>query len=214
MKMKRILTLATLIAAALSMQNIPLQAAGPDGNQTIPDSSRGVPENKGTTADSNTMTESNKPMPEGTRGMPDSNRSTSDGMKDIVDVASGASNFTTLVAALKAADLVATLQGPGPFTVFAPTDAAFAKLPKGTLEDLLKPANKEKLKGILTYHVVPGKVMAADVKTMQANTVNGQNLDVKVMSGGVTVNNAKVIMTDVVASNGVIHAIDTVLMPK
>ncbi len=134
--------------------------------------------------------------------------------KDIVAVASGAGNFKTLVAAVKAAGLVETLQGTGPFTVFAPTDEAFAKLPKGTLDDLLKPENKAKLAGILTYHVLSGKVMAADVKTMKAKTVNGQTLDVVAEDGKVTVNKAKVIATDVAASNGVIHAIDTVLMPK
>jgi len=133
---------------------------------------------------------------------------------DIVAVASKAGSFTTLVAAIKAAGLVETLQGTGPFTVFAPTDEAFAKLPKGTLEDLLKPENKAKLAGILTYHVVPGKVMAADVKTMMAKTVNGQELDIKVNDGAVTVNKAKVSKTDVPASNGVIHVIDSVLMPK
>ena len=134
--------------------------------------------------------------------------------KDIVAVASSAGSFNTLVAAVKAAGLVETLQGPGPFTVFAPTDEAFAKLPKGTLEDLLKPENKEKLTSILTYHVVPGKVMAADVKTMKAKTVNGKELDVKASSKGVTIDNAKVVKTDVAASNGVIHVIDTVVLPK
>lgn len=134
--------------------------------------------------------------------------------KDIVAVASAAGNCNTLVAAIKAAGLVETLQGPGPFTVFAPTDEAFAKLPKGTLEDLLKPENKSKLAGILTYHVVPGKVMAADVKTMMAKTVNGEKLDIKAMDGSVTVNKAKVTKTDIAASNGVIHLIDTVLMPN
>ena len=134
--------------------------------------------------------------------------------KDIVAVASSAGSFNTLVAAVKAAGLVETLQGSGPFTVFAPTDEAFAKLPKGTLEDLLKPENKEKLTSILTYHVVPGKVMAADVKTMKAKTVNGKELDVKASSKGVTIDNAKVVKTDVVASNGVIHVIDTVVLPK
>ncbi|MBC7365889.1 MAG: fasciclin domain-containing protein [Undibacterium sp.] len=133
---------------------------------------------------------------------------------DIVAVASGAGNFTTLVTAIKAAGLVETLQGAGPFTVFAPTDEAFAKLPKGTVEDLHKPENKAKLVGILTYHVVPGKVMAADVKTMKAKTVNGQELDLQVNGGAVTVNNAKVTKTDIAASNGVIHVIDTVVMPN
>jgi uncharacterized surface protein with fasciclin (FAS1) repeats len=134
--------------------------------------------------------------------------------KDIVAVASSAGSFNTLVAAVKAAGLVETLQGTGPFTVFAPTDEAFAKLPKGTVEDLLKPENKAKLVSILTYHVVAGKVMAADVKTMKAKTVNGQSLDLKVTNGSVTVDNAKVVKTDVAASNGVIHVIDTVVLPN
>ena len=133
---------------------------------------------------------------------------------DIVAVASSAGNFKTLVAAVKAAGLIETLQGKGPFTVFAPTDDAFAKLPAGTLEDLLKAENKEKLVAILTYHVVPGKVRAADVKTMKAKTVNGQELSIKVEDGNVTVDNAKVVKTDVAASNGVIHVIDTVVLPK
>lgn len=133
---------------------------------------------------------------------------------DIVAVASSAGSFNTLVAALKAAGLVETLQGPGPFTVFAPTDEAFAKLPAGTVESLLKPENKQKLIGILTYHVLPGKVMAADVKTMSARTVNGQDLAITVESGGVMVNNAHVVVTDIAASNGVIHVIDNVVLPQ
>jgi uncharacterized surface protein with fasciclin (FAS1) repeats len=134
--------------------------------------------------------------------------------KDIVAVAAGAGQFKTLVAAIKAAGLVDTLKGPGPFTVFAPTDSAFAKLPKGTVEELLKPENKQKLTSILTYHVVSGKVLSSQVKTMMAPTVNGQQLDVKVDDGKVVVNNATVVKADILASNGVIHAIDTVLMPK
>ena len=134
--------------------------------------------------------------------------------KDIVAVAAGAGNFNTLVAAVKAAGLVQTLQGAGPFTVFAPTDEAFGKLPAGTVESLLKPENKEKLVGILTYHVIPGKVMAADVKTMKAKTVNGQELAINVGNGMVMVNNAHVVSTDVAASNGVIHVIDTVVLPQ
>jgi uncharacterized surface protein with fasciclin (FAS1) repeats len=134
--------------------------------------------------------------------------------KDIVSVASSADNFKTLVAAVKAAGLVETLRGKGPFTVFAPTDEAFAKLPAGTLEDLLKPENKDKLVAILTYHVVPGKVMAADAKTMQVKTVNGKELSIKVEAGKVTVNEATVVKTDVDASNGVIHVIDSVILPK
>jgi uncharacterized surface protein with fasciclin (FAS1) repeats len=138
----------------------------------------------------------------------------SDKPGDIVAVASGAGSFKTLVSAVKAAGLVETLQGKGPFTVFAPTDEAFARLPAGTLEDLLKPENKEKLKGILLYHVVPGKVVAADVKTMKAKTAGGKELSIKVEGGNVMVDNAKVVKTDVAASNGVIHVIDAVVLPK
>ncbi len=140
--------------------------------------------------------------------------SSAKGTQDIVGVASSAGTFNTLVAAVKAAGLVDTLKGPGPFTVFAPTDEAFAKLPAGTVESLLKPENKQKLAAILTYHVVPGKVMAADVKTMQAKTVNGQNLSLQVGNGGVTVNGAKVVAADVAATNGVIHVIDKVILPQ
>ena len=131
--------------------------------------------------------------------------------QDVVDTAVKAGNFTTLVTAVKAAGLVDTLKGPGPFTVFAPTDAAFAKVPKATLDALL--ADKAALAKVLTYHVVPGKVMAADVKAGKVKTVQGQEITITTM-GGVMVDNAKVVATDVAASNGVIHAIDTVLMPK
>lgn len=135
--------------------------------------------------------------------------------KDIVDTAAASGSFTTLVSAVKAADLVDTLKGKGPFTVFAPTDEAFAKLPKGTLEDLLKPENKAKLQAILTYHVVPGKVMAADViKLESAKTVNGKMLIIDAKNGAVMVDNAKVAKTDIESSNGVIHVIDTVMLPK
>jgi uncharacterized surface protein with fasciclin (FAS1) repeats len=134
---------------------------------------------------------------------------------DVVDTAVKAGQFKTLAAALNAAGLVSTLKGPGPFTVFAPTDAAFAKLPKGTVEDLLKPENKAKLTAILTYHVVPGKVMAADVaKLSSAKTVQGGTLAVQAKGGAVTVDGATVTSADIAASNGVIHVIDTVLMPK
>lgn len=133
--------------------------------------------------------------------------------KTIVEVASSNDQFDTLVAAVKAAGLAETLSGQGPFTVFAPTDAAFEKLPKGTVENLLKPENKEKLAGILTYHVVPGKVMAADVKTMKAKTVNGAQASVKVDGRNVMIDEAKVVKTDIPASNGVIHVIDSVIMP-
>ena len=135
--------------------------------------------------------------------------------KDIVDTAVGAGSFNTLVAAVKVAGLVETLKGTGPFTVFAPTDAAFAKLPAGTLDDLLKPANKAKLQGVLTYHVVSGKVMAADeVKLKTAKTVQGQDLTIKVEGDTVMVDNAKVVKTDIPCSNGVIHIIDAVMIPK
>ena len=132
----------------------------------------------------------------------------------VVAIAAGNPDFSTLVAAIKAADLAETLSGAGPFTVFAPTNAAFDKLPKGTVEDLLKPENKAKLAAILTYHVVAGKVLAADVKTGMVKTVQGTDLDVKVTTAGVTVNDAKVVKTDIVGSNGVIHVIDTVVLPK
>ena len=134
--------------------------------------------------------------------------------KDIVDTAVAAGQFKTLAAALTAAGLVDTLKGPGPFTVFAPTDAAFAELPAGTVDTLLKPENKAKLTAILTYHVVAGKVMAADVvKLKEAKTVNGAMVAVKVDGGNVMINNAKVTTADIAASNGVIHVIDTVLLP-
>lgn len=135
-------------------------------------------------------------------------------MADIVDVAVSNGSFGTLVAAVKAAGLVETLKGAGPFTVFAPTDAAFAALPAGTVETLLKPENKEKLAGVLTYHVVSGAVKAADVMGMtSAATVNGQSLMIDT-SNGVKINNATVVTPDVMADNGVIHVIDTVLLPK
>ena len=130
---------------------------------------------------------------------------------DIVDTAVAAGSFKTLATALSAADLVGTLKGKGPFTVFAPTDEAFAKIPKADLDALLK--DKKKLTAVLTYHVVPGKVMAADVKAGKVKTVQGSEVTIAT-TGGVTVNKAKVIKTDIAADNGVIHVIDTVLMPK
>lgn len=134
---------------------------------------------------------------------------------DIVDTAVAAGSFKTLVAAVTAAGLVDTLKGTGPFTVFAPTYEAFAKLPAGTVENLLKPENKAKLQGILTYHVVPGMVMAKDVVNLKtAKTVNGQELTVKASNGSVMVDNAGVVKADIVSSNGVIHVIDTVVLPK
>jgi uncharacterized surface protein with fasciclin (FAS1) repeats len=137
------------------------------------------------------------------------------GTKDIVDTAVAAGSFKTLAKALEAADLVNTLKGAGPFTVFAPTDEAFAKLPAGTLETLLKPENKAKLQRILTYHVVPGKVMASDVVKMKsAKAVSGDSISIASSNGGVTVDNARVVKTDILASNGVIHVIDTVILPE
>jgi uncharacterized surface protein with fasciclin (FAS1) repeats len=134
--------------------------------------------------------------------------------KTVVEIAAGADDFSTLVAAVKAAGLVETLSGKGPFTIFAPTNEAFAKLPAGTVESLLKPENKEKLVGILTYHVVAGKVMAADVKAGKVATVNGQEITIEVKDGGVMVDSAKVVKTDLVGTNGVIHVIDSVVLPK
>ena len=135
--------------------------------------------------------------------------------KDVVDTAVDAGSFNTLVAAVKAADLVDTLKGKGPFTVFAPTDDAFAKLPAGTVEDLLKPENKSKLQGILTYHVVSGKFMSKDVVSLkEAKTVNGQSFTISLDAGNVFVDNAKVVKVDIECSNGVIHVIDSVILPK
>ncbi len=135
--------------------------------------------------------------------------------KTIVQNAINNEKFTTLVSAVKAAGLVETLSGEGPFTVFAPTNEAFAKLPKGTLEDLLKPENKAKLIAILTYHVVPGTVMAKDVvKLTEAKTVQGSKAKIKVKDGSVMIDKAKVVATDVKSSNGVIHVIDKVILPK
>jgi uncharacterized surface protein with fasciclin (FAS1) repeats len=135
--------------------------------------------------------------------------------KDIVDTAVAAGSFTTLAKALTAADLVSTLKGPGPFTVFAPTDEAFAKLPLGTLDNLVKPENKDKLRRILTYHVVAGEVRAADVvKLNSAKAVSGDTITIKVAGGKVHVDEATVTKTDIQATNGVIHVIDTVILPN
>jgi uncharacterized surface protein with fasciclin (FAS1) repeats len=139
----------------------------------------------------------------------------SHGKKDIVDTAVSAGNFKTLAAALNAAGLVETLKGKGPFTVFAPTDDAFAKLPEGTVETLLKPENKDKLIAILTYHVVPGKVMASDVVNLtSAKSVQGSEIKIAVSDGKVKVDDANVLATDIVAGNGVIHVIDSVILPE
>ncbi|MEJ2384962.1 MAG: fasciclin domain-containing protein [Xanthomonadales bacterium] len=135
--------------------------------------------------------------------------------KDIVDTAVAAGDFNTLAAALEAGGLIETLKSEGPFTVFAPTDEAFAKLPAGTVENLLKPENKDQLVAILTYHVVPGDVKAADVvKLDSATTVNGSDVQIRVAEGNVFVNDARVVATDVATSNGVIHVVDTVILPN
>jgi len=135
--------------------------------------------------------------------------------RTIIATAVSAGSFTTLAKALEAADLVTTLEGPGPFTVFAPTDEAFAKLPPGTVEDLLKPENKAKLRRVLTYHVVSGKVMAADVEKVQtAKALSGDTIAVKAHGGTVHVDAAQVTKADITASNGVIHVIDAVMLPK
>ena len=137
------------------------------------------------------------------------------GTKDIVDTAVAAGSFKTLAKALQAAGLIETLKGAGPFTVFAPTDDAFAKLPEGTLETLLKPENKQKLQRILTYHVVPGKVKASDVVKLQsAKAVSGDTIAIAARNGGVTVDHARVVQTDIEASNGVIHVLDAVILPN
>jgi uncharacterized surface protein with fasciclin (FAS1) repeats len=134
---------------------------------------------------------------------------------DIVDTAVAAGQFNTLATALDAADLVSTLKGDGPFTVFAPTDEAFSKLPEGTVENLLKPENRDQLVAVLTYHVVPGKVMASDVVSLSsATTVQGSEVEIAVVEGSVRIDNATVITADVNASNGVIHVIDTVILPN
>jgi transforming growth factor-beta-induced protein len=152
-------------------------------------------------------------MPQPT-SMPDPTATPAPALSDIVDTAVADGRFTTLVAAVQAAGLVDTLKGEGPFTVFAPTDEAFAKLPAGTLDELLKPENKQKLTDILLYHVVSGKVMASDVAGMtSASTVLGKDVTIKADMGNVYINDAKVILTDIETSNGVIHVIDSVLLP-
>ncbi|MBK1669039.1 Nex18 symbiotically induced protein [Rhodovibrio sodomensis] len=135
--------------------------------------------------------------------------------KSVVDIAAGDDRFETLVQAVQAADLAETLSGEGPFTVFAPTDEAFANLPEGTVENLLKPENRDQLRAILTYHVVPEEVPSSAIagKTLQADTVNGKPLGIDASGGGVEVGNANVVAADVSASNGVIHVVDTVIMP-
>ena len=132
---------------------------------------------------------------------------------NIIALASGVDEFKTFISAVQTAGLVEELQGKGPFTIFVPTDEAFAKLPDGMMEDLLKPANKAQLAGLLANHVVPGKIMIADIKTMKATNVSGQDLNIQVSDDGVTVNNARVVQADLVGTNGVVHAIDSVIIP-
>ncbi|MBD2594426.1 fasciclin domain-containing protein [Nostoc spongiaeforme FACHB-130] len=144
---------------------------------------------------------------------PTSTNETSDSKKTVVALAESSNSFKTLTAALKAAGLIDTLQGAGPFTIFAPTDAAFAKLPQDALNDLLKPENKEVLVKILTYHVVPGKVLSSDLKSGQVTSLQGDPIAVKVDENGVVVNDGKVTQPDIQGSNGVIHAIDNVILP-
>jgi uncharacterized surface protein with fasciclin (FAS1) repeats len=147
-------------------------------------------------------------------GLPGSLKAESMPDKDIVEIAASAGSFKTLVAAVQAAGLVDALKGKGPLTVFAPTDEAFAKLPSGTVESLLKPENKDKLVAVLTYHVVPGRVTAAEVVNLSsAPTINGHALTIATRNGNVTVDNARVIQTDIIATNGVIHVIDSVMIP-
>jgi len=143
------------------------------------------------------------------------NKQTMEAKPTIVEIAAGNDNFSTLVAALNAADLVGVLEGEGPFTVFAPTNEAFAALPEGTLDTLLQPENKQQLIDILTYHVVPGAVYAADVTELNsATTVQGSNIDIMITMGKVKIDNAQVVTADIKASNGVIHVIDAVILPK
>jgi uncharacterized surface protein with fasciclin (FAS1) repeats len=147
-------------------------------------------------------------------GLPGSGKAESIADKDIVEIAASAGSFNTLVAAVKAAGLVDTLKGKGPLTVFAPTDEAFAKLPAGTVENLLKPENKDKLTAVLTYHVVPARVTAGEVVNLSsAPTVNGRALRINAQDGRVMVDNAQVVQTDIMATNGVIHVIDSVILP-
>jgi uncharacterized surface protein with fasciclin (FAS1) repeats len=204
-------TLGVAIAGTSLLFSVSSHAqSGTPGTTTMPSSSPTMSPSKTPTG---TMSKPTISTPaNGGMSQPGKAPATSAKKMTIVDVASKNSSFKTLVKALKAAGLVETLSGEGPFTVFAPTDAAFAKLPKATLKDLLKPENKEKLQKILTYHVVPGAVFAKDIKPGAVATVEGSNVTLK-KGKGVMVNNARVIKADIKASNGVIHAIDTVIMP-
>ncbi len=206
---------AGLFVSTSSNANLLAQAPAPTASPmpTVPSGGTTVP--SGTmTPSGGTMTQPSTTPPTGVAKPVKKPAKASTAGKTIAELAVSSKSLSTLVAALKAADLVETLSGEGPFTVFAPTNAAFAKIPKATLADLLKPENKEKLKKILTYHVVPGKITSKMLKpTQQVETVEGGKVTVKVRKGKVMVNNATVLKADVAASNGVIHSIDTVIMP-
>jgi uncharacterized surface protein with fasciclin (FAS1) repeats len=182
-------------------QSVPPTTTTPTGTTTTPTGTTTTPTGTTTTPTGTTTTPTKTPATTTTTG------------KTIVDVAAGNPSFTTLVKALKAADLAGTLATGGPYTVFAPTNAAFNKLPKATLANLLKPENKAQLQKILTYHVVAGEVTSKTIKAGAVPTVAGSNVTVRVRGRNVTINNAKVTKTDLKASNGVIHVIDTVLLP-
>lgn len=206
---------AGLFVSTSSNANLLAQAPAPTASPmpTVPSGGTTVP--SGTmTPSGGTMTQPSTTPPTGVAKPVKKPAKAATAGKTIAELAVSSKSLSTLVAALKAADLVETLSGEGPFTVFAPTNAAFAKIPKATLADLLKPENKEKLKKILTYHVVPGKITSKMLKpTQQVETVEGGKVTVKVRKGKVMVNNATVLKADVAASNGVIHSIDTVIMP-
>lgn len=206
---------AGLFVSTSSNANLLAQAPAPAASPmpTVPSGGTTVP--SGTmTPSGGTMTQPSTTPPTGVAKPVKKPAKAATAGKTIAELAVSSKSLSTLVAALKAADLVETLSGEGPFTVFAPTNAAFAKIPKATLADLLKPENKEKLKKILTYHVVPGKITSKMLKpTQQVETVEGGKVTVKVRKGKVMVNNATVLKADVAASNGVIHSIDTVIMP-
>ena len=206
---------AAIVSTGLFVSISSHAQSGTPGTTTTPTTSPSIsPSPSPSTSPSTPQTPSGGSMTTPSGGsMTTPTRTTAPTGKTIVSIASGNKNFSTLVTALKAADLVETLSASGPFTVFAPTNAAFAKLPKATLANLLKPENKEQLQKILTYHVVSGTVTSNKLKSGRVATVEGSNVTVRIRGKKVRVNNANVIMADVKASNGTIHAIDTVLMP-
>ena len=203
---------AAIVSTGLFVSISTHAQSGTPGTTTSPTTSPSVSPSPQTPS-GGSMTTPNGGMTTPSGGMTTPTRTTAPTGKTIVSIASGNKNFSTLVTALKAADLVDTLSASGPFTVFAPTNAAFAKIPKATLANLLKPENKEQLKKVLTYHVVSGAVTSNKLKSGRVATVEGSNVTVRIRGKKVRINNANVIMADVKASNGTIHAIDTVLMP-